>query len=321
MHIRQLRDARAAAHPFVCAPAPASRAFGVAGGLLAEDPRSMHDIEANECAAYRSLFEVGAALFGRASFEVRDVDGATAFLSPLMRRPGVFNRVLGLGLSRPMTTGLLRSLREEYQRVGCVPSFELLPACLDAETSAALRAQQIRRVATSVQLVRTLDGGPVEPVTSGASEPVRPQVRAVSGAGCRIVAALCTEVFELPAPVLALLEALQDQPGWTHWVALLDGQPCGAALTYTLGDRCWFGWACTLPAWRGRGVKGALDDARIAAADDEGCSWISTDTGTGTPSTPDRSLQSLLHRGFTAAHLRASYLPAAPAGTEVKREA
>jgi GNAT superfamily N-acetyltransferase len=281
----------------------------------------MHEIEANECAAYRSLFEVGAALFGRASFEVREVEGATAFLSPLMRRPGVFNRVLGLGLERPLTTGLLRSLHDEYRGAGCTPSFELLPACLDAETCAALRAQQIRRVATCVQLVRTLDGGPVAPVTSGAREPVRPQVHAVRGPGCRVVAALCTEVFGLPAPVLAVLEALQDQPGWTHWVARVGGQPCGAALTYTSGDRCWFGWACTLPAWRGRGVKGALDDARIAAADDEGCRWISTDTGTGTPSAPDRSLQSLLHRGFTAAHLRASYLPAALAGLVGSRRA
>lgn len=320
MHTRQFHDVRGAAQPVVCAPISTGPAGGRAGPR-AEPARPMHEIEANERAAYRSLFEVGADLFGRASFDVREVDGATAFLSPLVRRPGVFNRVLGLGLDRPMAAGQLRMLREEYRAAGCVPSFELLPERLDADACAHLRAQQIRRAATSVQLVRMLDGESVEPATSGIREPLRPPVRVASGPGCRVVAALCAEVFDLPAPVLAVLEALQDQPGWTHWVALDGGRACGAALTYTVGDRCWFGWACTLPQWRGRGVKGALDDARIAAADDEGCAWISTDTGTGTPASPDRSLHSLLCRGFNAAHLRASYLPGLWPGTEVNRGA
>ncbi len=38
---------------------------------------------------------------GDAAFEVESGDGVTAFLSPLVRKPGVFNRVLGLGLKSP----------------------------------------------------------------------------------------------------------------------------------------------------------------------------------------------------------------------------
>ena len=286
-------------------------------GRLA-DLAPAREIEANERDAYLSLFEVGAELFGTATFDAQAAGGATAFISPLQRRPGVFNRVLGLGLERPLDTETLRQLAEHFRRAGCVPTFDLLPALLDAEAGLTLRAQQLRKAATGVVLHRML--GPdaeSQPVRQGMRQVVRPGVQAlrVAGPGCRAVAAICVDVFDLPLPVLAVLEALQDQPGWSHWLALVDGQPAGAALSYLRDGRCWFGWAATLPAWRGRGVKCALDDARIAAARAAGCGWISTDTGTGTPQAPDRSLQSLMHRGFLAAHLRASYLPgvAAPA--------
>lgn len=308
-------------------PAPAVRAFPTAlqplQGAAARDAMAELDfaraIEANEREAYRSLFEVGAALFGSATFDVQELCGATAFISPLLRRPGVFNRVLGLGLERPVEAGALRDLGEPFRSASCVPSFEVLPAFIDAEAGHMLRASKVRKAATGLVLQRTL-----APTTGSlpANDMGRDGLRVVrvSGPGCRAVAAICVEVFDVPAPVLAVLEALQDQPGWGHWLALVDGQPAGAALTYQRGRHAWFGWASTLPAWRGRGIKGALDDARIAAAEEAGCRWISTDTGIGTPTAPDRSLHSLMHRGFQAAHLRASYLPAVAAPAGVQRQ-
>lgn len=301
-------------------PFPAFAQAGHAGPAPASGRGDSHrlacEIEGNEREAYRSLFEVGAELFGSATFAVHEVEGATAFVCPAMRRPGVFNRVLGLGLERPLDTTLLGELAERFRRFGRVPSFELLPALLDAEASMTLRAGHVRRAATGVVLHRPRADAAEAASTAATARP-GVQVQRVSGPGCRAVATLCVEVFDVPTPVLDVLEALQDQPGWGHWLALVDGQPAGAALTYMHEGRAWFGWACTLPAWRGRGIKGALDDARIEAADQAGCRWISTDTGTGTPLAPDRSLLSLMRRGFSVAHLRASYLPGrAPAGMQ-----
>jgi len=269
-------------------------------------PALARELEANECAAYRSLFGVGAALFGDASFEVEPGVDATAFLSPLVRRPGVFNRVLGLGLRSPPRAAELIGLAEHFRRAGCAPAFELLPPLVDTGAAEALRALRIRRVATSAVLQRRLFDEPV--LRTGRGKIAGLLVVPAYGEQCRVAATICAEVFGVPATILTVLEALQDEPGWQHWLAVLDGQPAGAALSYTRGGRCWFGWAATLPACRGRGVKGALDEARIAAAQAAGCSLISSDTSTGTPAAPDHSLRSLLRSGFSPTYLRTTHL-------------
>ncbi len=264
------------------------------------------ELEANECDAYRSLFGVGAALFGDAAFEVESGDGVTAFLSPLVRKPGVFNRVLGLGLRTPPRAAELIGLAEHFRRAGCIPAFDLPPPLVDTAAAEALRALRIRRAATAAVLRRRLDGQTV--VRTGRERPADLRVEPARGELSGQAAAICAQVFGVPATVRSVLRALPDEPGWQLWLASLGGQPAGAALSYTRGGRCWFGWAATLLACRGRGVKGALDEARIAAAEAAGCTLISSDTATGTSTAPDHSLRSLLRSGFTATYLRATYL-------------
>ncbi|MBI5719999.1 MAG: GNAT family N-acetyltransferase [Burkholderiales bacterium] len=297
-------------------PSVSPTTLGARTGARASDrdpfpPGVARELEANECTAYRSLFEVGSALFGDTAFEVESGDGVTAFVSPLVRKPGVFNRVLGLGLAAPPRAADLVGLAEHFRRAGCVPAFELPPPQLDTAAAEALRALRMRRVATAAVLQRRLDR---ESARTGRERPDNLQVLKARGEACRAAATICAEVFGMPATVLSVLEALQDQPGWQLWLALLDGQPAGAALSHTHGARCWFGWAATLPACRGRGVKGALDEVRMAAAEAAGCTLISSDTATGTPAAPDHSLRSLLRSGFTATYLRGTYLQQVPVG-------
>ncbi|MCW5633873.1 MAG: GNAT family N-acetyltransferase [Rubrivivax sp.] len=279
---------------------------------LAELRAMAAELEGLECEAYRSLFEVATWLFGRSAFEVIELHGATVFLSSLLRRPGVFNRVLGWGLHRPPGVGALHALRACFEAAGCVPAYDLLPPLLGEDVSASMRALRIRKGAVAAVLHRALpaDGEPLSPPRARPSAQVV-QVVAVQGEETYAPAALCAEVFAMPVTVRGILEALREQPGWQHWLALVDGEPAGAALSFTRGGRCWFGWAATRPQFRGQGVKGALDDARIAAARAAGCRSISTDTATGTPAAPDPSLRSLTHRGFAPAYLRATYLPLA----------
>lgn len=269
-------------------------------------PALARELETNECDAYRSLFGVGAALFGDAAFEVESGDGVTAFLSPLVRKPGVFNRVLGLGLRAPPRAAELIGLVEHFRRAGCTPAFDLPPPLVDIAAAEVLRALRIRRAATAAVLQRRLDCQTV--VHIGRERPAGLRVELARGELSGQAATICAEVFGVPATVRSVLRALADEPGWQLWLASLGGQPAGAALSYTRGGRCWFGWAATLPGCRGRGVKGALDEARIAAAEAAGCTLISSDTATGTSTAPDHSLRSLLRSGFAATYLRATYL-------------
>ncbi len=324
---------------------PASAASPAYGAYAISTRSPAHalavELEANEGAAYRSLFEVAAALHGAAAFSVLPLDGASVFVSPPMRKPGVFNRVLGLGLGAPTGRAALQGLRDSFERQGCTPAFDLVPQWLSAADLDALRGTRIRRAAIAAVLYRWLPastsakclreptvtstdaGAPAHtawestvPSVLPVSRPMigstnRPVVHVVParGAQCRTAAAICAEVFAMPEAIESVLAALHSQPGWQLWLAFVDGQAAGAALSFTRGRRCWFGWDATLPAYRGRGVKGALDDVRIAAAQAAGCSLISTDTDIGTAAAPDLSLRSLRRRGFEIAYLRATYLP------------
>lgn len=269
-------------------------------------PALAGELEANEIAAYRSLFEVGAALFGDSAFQVESAGGATAFLSPLVGKPGVFNRVLGLGLRNPVRPPELIGLAEHFRGAGCAPSFELPPSLVDTGAAEALRALRIRRAGTAVVLQRRLIGEAAAPMPRDKKPALL--TLAAQGAQCRVAATICAEIFRMPMTVLSLLQALQDEPGWQLWLALLDGRPAGAALSFTRGSSAWFGWAATLPAFRGQGVKGALDEARIDAAVAAGCDVISSDTALGTTAVPDHSLRSLMRSGFRPAYLRGTYL-------------
>ena len=65
-------------------------------------------------------------------------------------------------------------------------------------------------------------------------------------------------------------------PGVTALVAVMDGQPVGAASVMVLGATAMLGGAATLPAFRRRGVQRTLIEARLAVADTPDVPWRSS---------------------------------------------
>jgi hypothetical protein len=213
------------------------------------------ELEANEAAAYRSLFAVAASLHGRHAFEVTDIGGAMALRAPLVPGSGMFNRVLGLGLDEPVSESTLDALIELYESQGLALALELVPMARTPELKALLRARRIRAGAQTAVLQRRLPAPTLDAGTLRAAP--------ASPADQQTVADICASVFEMPPPIREVLAALGSTPGWTPWLAWLDDKPVAAALAYREGDRCWLGWDATLPPYRGRGAKGALDRARV----------------------------------------------------------
>ncbi len=297
---------------------PASARLPLARSPLRATPlpvTAAWELEANERAAYRSLFATAAALHGTSAFQTQECEGASVFMSPLMRKAGVFNRVLGLGIGTPARREVVQALEARFRQSGCGMALEVLPQALDDQFAAALRQMQIRRSVMSAVLRRDLAidaaaaGAEGAPVTEG-----QPCAQPAHGAMREAAAAICAQVFAVPPAIREVLAALDERTGWRHWIAFVDGQPAGAALSFKHDGRCWFGWAATLPEFRSRGVKGALDNARIADAVGAGCTLISSDTATGSAAYPDHSLRSLSRRGFGEAYLRATYCRAPRAG-------
>ena len=262
--------------------------------------KATRELEANEAAAYRSLFAVAASLHGPRAFEVTDVGGAMALRSPLVPGNGMFNRVLGLGLGEPVTETVLDALIELYETQGLALALELVPMARTPELKALLRARRIRTVAQTAVLQRPLTVPPLDANTVRV-EPASPADR-------QTVADICASVFAVPGAIRQVLAALGTAAGWTPWLAWLDDVPVAAAFTYCEGDRCWLGWNATLPAYRGRGAKGALDRARVKDALEAGCRIVSTETAVDTPQRPDPSFRSFHRVGFELAYKRTTCL-------------
>jgi GNAT superfamily N-acetyltransferase len=259
-------------------------------------------IEANEAAAYRSfLGAAGPGDSANAGFGVVEVGSVLALVSPAVRKPGAFNRVLGLGLWEDATEALIDELSGVYERAGCGFAIEAGPYARPSAITDWLRARRIRRGTVSAVHYRHHSG----PIVARPSE-----VRVVRASGRErdVAADLCSTIFRMPGAVRELIAALGDVPEWRHWLAYLGDTPIGAGLSFVSGRNAWVGWAATLPEYRGKGAKSAIDDARVADALASGCTLVTAETATGTPEQRDPSFKSYQRLGFNVAYERVTYL-------------
>lgn len=259
-------------------------------------------IEANEAAAYRSFpGAAGQGGSGVAGFGAVEVGTVLALVSPAVRKPGAFNRVLGLGLWEDATEPLIDELSGIYERAGCGFAIEAGPYARPSELTDWLRARRIRRGTASAVHYRHHAG----PILARPSE-----VRVVRASGTEryVVAELCSTIFHMPAAVRELIAALADVAEWRHWLAYLGDTPIGAGLSFVRDSNAWVGWAATLPEYRGKGAKSAIDDARVSDALACGCTFVTAETATGTPEQPDPSFRSYQRLGFNVAYERVTYL-------------
>jgi GNAT superfamily N-acetyltransferase len=79
-------------------------------------------------------------------------------------------------------------------------------------------------------------------------------------------------------------EAAFHNPGVVYFTATVDGIAAGGGALQIHGSTAYFFAASTLPAFRGRGVQGALIAARLGCAGEAGCDLAYTITIAGSAS-------------------------------------
>lgn len=97
-----------------------------------------------------------------------------------------------------------------------------------------------------------------------------------------------------------IFEDLTGAPGFTRYVATLDGELVGAASMRVDDGLAQISGAGTLPAARGRGVQKALLQQRLMDANAAGCDLAVVTTAPGS-----RSQQNVMRRGFELLYTRA----------------
>jgi GNAT superfamily N-acetyltransferase len=99
-----------------------------------------------------------------------------------------------------------------------------------------------------------------------------------------------------------LYAAALGEPGWTHYLALIDGEPVAASALFCAGDVALFMVAATDPNFRGRGLQRAFIARRYADALAAGCTL-----GIAETVDDNASPRNFQRAGFRLVHRRLMY--------------
>jgi GNAT superfamily N-acetyltransferase len=263
-------------------------------------------VEFSEARAYASLFAAAQALEPSLGFSTQSIGGAVLLRATQAPRVLIGNRVLGLGLSQPVSEQLLDTIVAAYEQGQSAFGIELSPQAEPAALRDWLKARRLRKTAPAQVLVR--DGSAPPPRYAAWAKATGLRVEQVGVEHAATLARLCCDNFNLPQVMQQLLALGMSAPGWRRWLAFDGDVPVGGSLSYVEAGLAWLGWTSVLPSHRGRWVHAGvvareLDDAHAA-----GCQWVTTETAVSTAEKPDAAYFNLRKFGFLDAYQRAAYL-------------
>ena len=257
------------------------------------------ELERIERWAWRDQFDASDAARTHAlGLRVTEVDGAL-----VMAADGedslLQNRVLGLGLDRPLDDASLAAVLAHYRR-GQGFAINLCPFAAPGDAAAWLRRHGFATFFHHLKWTRA--GLPATPVDTDLEVVDIGPERAADWA--RTYAA----VHELTPAYAAWSACTVGRPGWTHHLALDGGEPVAASAMYVRDGLAWLGKGGTLSAHRRRGAQGALLAARIRIALARGVRRFAMETAPDWPDLPGGSLRNAARAGFRPAYERPSWI-------------
>lgn len=251
-------------------------------------------IEAVEAAAWASLSIITAT---EPLFDARGMHAGTAlFSSP---RYPLANRVVGLGLDRPVQPQLLDRILELYDGRSCETIF--VPTAPTARPATLPRLLQQRgfepamkeaKLYRSTQRPPTMD--PRDRVVKATQSDYETVLNLFRSGGIQ------PDWAEVTAANLGA-------PGWHHFMALDGGEPVALASMFTSHGFaiCYPGW--TVPQFRNRGHQRTLAAYRIAAAGELGCAWVSVNLDV-TDNPIGFTIRSYTRAGYDLLYVRTTHI-------------
>ena len=141
----------------------------------------------------------------------------------------------------------------------------------------------------------------MDPIVTAPDVPPGVEVATVDVLGMDECVAVLSDAFEMPREmgVLALPAAILENPGFTAFLARVDGAPAATAAVFVSDGLAGIYNVATLPASQGRGLGAAVTWAAVQAGAEAGCTRsILQASGAGAPvyermgfATPDRYRQ------------------------------
>ena len=221
-----------------------------------------------------------------------------------MRRDvtGYWSKALGFGISEPVTSDLVDDLIAFYvaeDTPGAV--VQIAPDLLPHDWSEIARRRGLTPTSPWIKLF-----GAVDDVQTGHTTDL--SVRPVEPVDFSRWATTTLRGFGMPTAGLAdmLAEAL-SHPDFRPFAAWDGDDMVATANLFVHGPVGSLNAAATLDAHRNRGAQTALIAARATAAADEGCRWLSAETGKPADGEVNPSLNNLLRCGLRPLYERQNW--------------
>ena len=236
-----------------------------------------------------------------AGADVRRFGAATALVTPSI--PVIaLNRVMGIGVERPLSPALLGEIRDFYRMAGCPRWFVEWSTVARTENGADLLAEHGgQRGGGAVKLAGEVSGMTVSAPASTLT------VVEIGTESAGVFAAIVGPGLSVPAAGVPGILAPIGHEGWHYYLALDGERPIAGAALFHSGAAAWLGLCATVPEARGRGAQTALLARRIDDARRAGCDVITAETHPETEARGNPSLRNMRRAGFTVEYLRPWY--------------
>jgi len=222
---------------------------------------------------------------------------------------GMYENVAkGLGVLEPVTDDDLDRVEEYFAERAIATQIELCPwVAQDLVDRLAARgyAQSSARTyyARYIDVTDRVETPPLDPATT---------IEEVTPATLQLLMRLRREGFANVDEAARISDrftlAGSRQEGAADYIARVDGAAAGSALLYVADGRALLGGMATLPAYRARGLQGAMIRHRLAQASERGCH-----VAVSTTVPANRSGINLQRHGFAVVFTMATLRREAPA--------
>jgi len=223
--------------------------------------------------------------------------GATLTIYSRLDHP-LLNRVVGLGVDEPAFEVDVGSIIDAYRLRG-LRRFSVALAGL---------AQPPELPAWLARAGFAPRGGTARWLRSTADPPAPdPDIEIVEAtpADAPSLVQILTLALGLPPDAGPIVSAAIGRPGWTHYLARVDGEVAGGGALYVQGEFGWLGLGGTDAHLRGRGAQSALIARRCADAAAAGCRVVTAES----PNSDEYgSFRNLRRSGFELAGMRPIYV-------------
>lgn len=238
------------------------------------DARLIDEIERSEIAYMTDRMKAIRERTGNPEgVDIREFGGAVAYYSETMPWAS-FNTVKGL---RAGDESLLADIDVFYRERGRRPQFEVVPGLTDNGLTRKLDELGYELAGYHTSLYRDMSEPlvPTKPALQTEGDRGEIAIRMLLGDEIDLYAAIHCRAFGLPEdgirPVAANNGVLLGRPGWTFWLAAVDGRPAAAGVLHLRDGIASCTFAATLPEFRGKGLQRLLLKRRLEEAAAGGC--------------------------------------------------